>query len=245
LAKTFESFLLNDFYNNTASVENAQIPLPDLFVPVELPGLDLEAAPAFRYFEPFIDNRQFTVTPLLTPDLFVEPVVELIKRAQNEILLQNQTFAAPLKGQDDLAQLVDAIIGQQNRGVKVRIIIRKFMAAKDRQNLEMLVDRGLDPASVRYQVNSHTKGLIIDRKEVLLGSQNWSQLGVTLNRDASLLFEDTALAQYFAQIFDHDWNVLASPKISGGKTTARVAGANEATPPGFVRISAADVLNPA
>ncbi|WP_296710330.1 phospholipase D-like domain-containing protein [Rhodoblastus sp.] len=244
LAKTFEAYLLNDFNNNPAAEEAAQIPLPDLFVPIELPGLDLEATPAFRYFEPFIDDRQFSVTPLLTPDRFVEPVVELINRAQNEILLQNQTFAAPLDGQDELAQLIDAIIGQQNRGVKVRIIIRKFMAAKDRQNLEMLADRGLDPASVRYQINSHTKGLIIDRKEVLLGSQNWTQLGVTLNRDASLLFEDPALAQYFAQIFDHDWNVLASPKIGSGKTATRVARANEATPPGFVRISAADVLNP-
>jgi phosphatidylserine/phosphatidylglycerophosphate/cardiolipin synthase-like enzyme len=184
------------------------------------------------------------VTPLLTPDTFLEPVLAMIERARNEILLQNQTFNAPTDRQPELASLIDALIRKQQQGVKLRIIIRKFMASKDRQNLEALVDRGLSLGSVRFQANSHTKGLIIDRKEVLLGSQNWSQSGVTLNRDASLLFEDVPMAEYFAKIFDHDWRVLATPKIGSEALNGRIAGPQERTPNGYVRIRAADLLNP-
>ncbi len=247
LAKTLQAFLLNDFKNNppsTAEAKFAMPDLPDLFVPVTAPGVGLEAKPQFRYFEPFSANRQFSVTPILTPDDFVNPVLALINGARTEILVQNQTFNAPTAEQADLAKLIDAIIEQQRQGVTVRIIIRNFLASKDRKNLELLTDRGLKIGTVRFQPNSHTKGIIIDRKQVLIGSQNWSQLGVTLNRDASLLFDDEPLAKYFGEIFDHDWANLASPNIGSEMRGARVAGPGETTPAGFTRVNAADLLNP-
>jgi phosphatidylserine/phosphatidylglycerophosphate/cardiolipin synthase-like enzyme len=40
----------------------------------------------------------------------------------------------------------------------------------------------------------HTKGMIVDGRRVLLGSHNWSADGVSLNRDASLLFDDEEIA---------------------------------------------------
>jgi hypothetical protein len=40
---------------------------------------------------------------------------------------------------------------------------------------------------------------------VVLGSQHWSNDGVSINRDASLLFEDPPLAEYFRRVFEHDW----------------------------------------
>jgi hypothetical protein len=247
LAKTLQAFLINDFKNNPPSPAEAKFAMPDLpdmFVPVTVPGVGLEAKPQFQYFKPFSEKRQFTVTPMLTPDDFVNPVVDLINGAQSEILVQNQTFNAPTATQADLARLIDAIIDQQRKGVTIRIIIRSFMASKDRKNLELLTDRGLKIGTVRFQANSHTKGMIIDRKKVLVGSQNWSQLGVTLNRDASLLFDDEPLAKYFGEIFDHDWTNLASPKIGSEMLGARVAGPGEATPSGFTRVNAADLLNP-
>ena len=52
----------------------------------------------------------------------------------------------------------------------------------------------------------HTKGMIVDGKRVLLGSHNWSKPGVTLNRDASLIFDDERLATYYADAFEIDWD---------------------------------------
>lgn len=243
LSATLQAYLVNDFANNPLSTSEAVLPpMPDLFVPDFQSGL--EAAPAFRYFAPFDETRDFTVTPILTPDAFVEPVVAMIEAATSEILIQNQTFDAPKRGQADLARLIDAIIAKQQQGVSVRVIIRSFMPAKDRENLEALTDRGLKIGTVRFQKNSHTKGVIVDRKQVLIGSQNWSQSGVTTNRDASLLFEDAEVAAYFAQVFEHDWTVLATGKIGSQSADVRIAGANEATPAGFVRVNAAELLTP-
>src|SRR4029077_18551736 len=120
LAATLQAFLLNDFNNNPPSAVEAKLAmpdLPDLFVPEPTAATGLEAQPQFQYFQPFVDDRQFTLTPILTPDDFVRPVVALINGAQSEILLQNQTFNAPTQSQTDLAQLIDAIIKKQQQGV--------------------------------------------------------------------------------------------------------------------------------
>src|SRR5258708_582753 len=53
--------------------------------------------------------------------------------------------------------------------------------------------------------NHHTKGMIVDGKRVLIGSHNWSKPGVTLNRDASLIFDDTEVSEYFSRAFEIDW----------------------------------------
>jgi hypothetical protein len=37
---------------------------------------------------------------------------------------------------------------------------------------------------------------------MLLGSHNWSKPGVTLNRDASSLFDDEEMAQYYTEAFE-------------------------------------------
>jgi phosphatidylserine/phosphatidylglycerophosphate/cardiolipin synthase-like enzyme len=48
--------------------------------------------------------------------------------------------------------------------------------------------------------------MVVDGKTVLIGSHNWSGMGVTTNRDASLIFEDRRLAGYFADAFRIDWD---------------------------------------
>ena len=39
--------------------------------------------------------------------------------------------------------------------------------------------------------------MIVDGRRVLMGSHNWSKPGVTLNRDASLIFDDEEVADYY------------------------------------------------
>ena len=94
------------------------------------------------------------------------------------------------------------------------------MAADARRNLEALVDMGFNSEFLRVQKNLHTKGIIVDGKKVLLGSQNISETGISINRDASLLFEHEGIAKYFKEIFEHDWSNLALKDISGSFQTA-------------------------
>ncbi|MGG5823535.1 phospholipase D-like domain-containing protein [Falsiroseomonas sp. HW251] len=180
--------------------------------------------------------------PLLTPDNYHAKVVELIRSAREELLIHNQTFNAPKPSHARLAKIMDAILDAQQRGVAVRVAFRIIMKADARRNLEALQDLGFDMASVRVQKNLHTKGIVVDRKRVMLGSQNLSEQGVSLNRDASLIFEDAELARYFAEIFDHDWQNLASDSIDVVPGGFELAEPGTAVPNGFVRASIEEVL---
>lgn len=223
LAKTYEAYLLNDFENNKRAEVHEELALPDIFLPVDF-LLPAEAALEFKYFEPFDQTRSFKVVPLLTPDKdsYHKHVLELIESAEDELLIQNQTFNAPGENHDQLRELVQAVLGKQQDGVKVRVIFRLLDATKAK--------------------NCHTKGIIADRKRVLLGSQNWSNDGVSTNRDASLLFDDKDLADYFAKVFEHDWKGLASKSIGATPHAIELAPAREKTPKDMVRLSWKDYM---
>ncbi len=243
LAADFEKYLTHDFDNNVGVGAEEALVLPDLLLPDEafVPSA-IERAKDFAYFAPFADTRDFDVQPLLTPDNYHEHMLALINSAQEELLIQNQTFNAPKPNHVKLRELLDAILAKQKAGVNVRIIFRIIMKADARKNLEALQDFGFDMSKVKVQKNCHTKGVIVDRKRVLLGSQNLSEQGVSLNRDASLLFEDAPLARYFAGIFEHDWSNLASDSIDIMPSGAELAVDPAASRPGFTKVSVEEYL---
>ena len=49
---------------------------------------------------------------------------------------------------------------------------------------------------------------------VLLGSHNFTNQGVQVNRDASLLIKHAGIAQYYERVFLHDWEVLSRDTIN-------------------------------
>lgn len=224
LAKTYEAYLRNDLKKGSApDFMEAVANLPNIAVPL-LKARRRTRSPNLMYFEPLELDEQVKVTPLLTPDNYFDAAIALVKSAKEEILLQNQTFNAPAEHQEKLAELVGLIQEKQKR-VSVRIVFRVLMESNARQNLEALVDMGFDPDCLRVQTNLHTKGIIVDGKKVLLGSQNISETGISINRDASLLFEHEGIATYFKGIFKHDWDNLAQKDI--GSTFGSAWSTNE------------------
>ena len=179
LAKTFEAYLVNDFKRNLALAREAElVEAADLLLPaVVMMSPAAERAREFRYFEPFDQQRHFKVLPLLTPDNFHTEVLGLVNAAQDQLLIQNQTFNAPKDGQELMGELVQAVLAKQRAGLDVRIIFRVLRAADARANLEALQELGFDLRAVKLQTNCHTKGVIVDGARVLLGSQNWSSDG--------------------------------------------------------------------
>jgi hypothetical protein len=63
---------------------------------------------------------------------------------------------------------------------------------------------------------------------------------VKTNRDASLIFDDVEIAAYLAEIYDYDWNTLATAHPT--KTRPRVAKDDEDTPAGFKRVAFSSVF---
>jgi len=80
--------------------------------------------------------------------------------------------------------------------------------------LEQLQALGIDVVNtVKIQNNVHNKGIIVDDTTVLVSSQNWSAAGTLQNRDAGVIITHPDAATYYANLFLHDWNNLATRKV--------------------------------
>ena len=155
------------------------------------------------------------IAPLLTPDpgVYAGAVKDLIASATQTLYMQFQYIEPPKTG-DPTAQpfidLINAVIDRQAHGVDVKIILRDVEKVG---YLEQLRTMGLDVVTrVKIQKNVHNKGIIVDGAAVLVSSQNWSADGTLNNRDAGVIIYRPEAAQYFQQVFLHDWEHLAAAK---------------------------------
>jgi phosphatidylserine/phosphatidylglycerophosphate/cardiolipin synthase-like enzyme len=103
-------------------------------------------------------------------------------------------------------------------GANFRVIVRDLPGVQ--AQLEALEHFGFDMDQFKRQPNTHTKGVIIDDQTLIVGSHNWSNQGVLENRDASLLINDAKVAGFYAQLFDHDWQILAHQAGSAAAAAA-------------------------
>jgi phosphatidylserine/phosphatidylglycerophosphate/cardiolipin synthase-like enzyme len=83
--------------------------------------------------------------------------------------------------------------------------------------------RGLDADSIRFQPACHNKCIIVDDARVVFGSHNWSNEGVATNRDASLIFHEPQIAEYFSKVYAHDWKYLATAEPAAPRKRPRLA----------------------
>lgn len=256
LAARFKNHILADFaQSRVLGGKPESVSEEELFVdvPIDLlqEAVELEA-PAQRLLPPLEIDREVRVKPLLTPDrkgeVYTKAVLDLIESAEEEIVFQNQYIMMSTNQSPNLDKLVDALIEKANDGVKVRIIVRTG-GDTFKDDVAVLRRRGLKVNSVIRRIpKTHTKGIVVDGKRVLVGSQNWSGLAVSENRDASLIFEDEEVAGYFLDAFNIDWERAPSMKREGAEfgvpsdLGARLAHATDPVPPGFRRIPLDDYL---
>lgn len=200
LASIFERYLQHDLRNGAAEPAEFGV-APDLFVADDAAGAEAFAPP--RYFEPLRLKRKVRVQPLLTPDNYAGHVLAMIRSAKESIWFQNQYINInPEEGLQEFTDLVEALLERMHAGLDVRIICRDLMKP---EKLDLLVALGFEPQCIRFLKNTHTKIIIVDGKQTVIGSHNWSNEGVAANRDASLLFFDGEIAGHCARIFAYDW----------------------------------------
>ncbi len=233
LASIYQFYIKRDFKLSAAQAgQVVSFAAPDLLVPEEEEEAVAFAAPP-QLFPPLRLNRQVSVQPLLTPDNYAENALKLIKSATISVWFQNQYIN--FRGtHDDFAEfrlLVGALKDKIDRKLDVRIICRDLMK---QESLDVLIALGFPKQAFRFQSACHNKTIIVDGKVVMFGSHNWSNEGVKTNRDASLIFDDPEIAAYLAQVYDYDWNRLATAHPT--KARPRVARDGETAPPGLKRV---------
>jgi PLD-like domain/Trypsin-like peptidase domain len=251
LATTFRNHLQQDYTDNHDIAEE-EAPMPamfDVLVPV---GMREEAPRArqFQVFEPKLISGRVKVQPLLTPDNYPEVIAELISQAKHRVLIENQSFnfwKHPDSMPKHFLKIAEAVRDRQKKGRDVRIIFRSGFG-KERETLRQIKAFGLkaDPDHVRYFDKCHTKGFIIDEEIAVLGSQNITAAGVGPNRDASLVIWHKDANDYFARLFEYDWQQIGRSRVRVDEGVSAVhfvhAGDESVPPSGYRRISLAEFL---
>jgi hypothetical protein len=213
LAKTFESYIMNDLsLAKSRQSDGFTAPLQTAVAELALAELSLTARNFKRFFEASkFENEPMTITPLLTPDpgIYAARIKALIEAAETSFWMQTQYIHPSGKdGDQDFDALIEALAKAQTRlgAENVRVIMSQWEKSA---YLEQVQAAGIDLSSVRIQQGVHNKGMIVDGKIVVVSSQNWSADGVLRNRDAGLIIKNEKVAAYFSEIFTHDWDNLA------------------------------------
>jgi hypothetical protein len=220
LAKLFRAYLLQDYATAAKATAAPIAPLTAMAAgappaKTQQEGLaQIVAHTPKTFFPAHSITGTIKVKPLLTPDDYRKPILDLIKSAKRRFYMQTQYIHTVLPAQDKgnptHMELVTALVDLINGGVDVRLITSEF---QDHMWIERLQDAGVDAVEhLRIQPHVHNKGMVIDAQTVVISSQNWSPMGTGENRDAGLIIYNAEAAQYFEQIFLHDWINMAAAK---------------------------------
>ncbi|WP_165226241.1 phospholipase D-like domain-containing protein [Aquisphaera insulae] len=226
LADRFRNHIVQDYLRSEelGGRELPQSQLDESFVlaPME-EEVELERRPPGRVKPPRTIRGRIRVRPLMTPDregaVYSEAVLELIRSARRSLLFQIPYIGMPSNPRvrrGFIDDLIDALTTKMKTLDDARVILRSGVrGSKDfsspTHTAWYFKSKDVDIANrLRGMEDHHTKGMIVDGQRILIGSHNWSKPGVTLNRDASLIFDNVDVAGYYADAFELDWQ-RASP----------------------------------
>ena len=163
----------------------------------------------------FKPSHPISVTPILSPDNYMDVIPDFLASAERSILIEQQYIRG---SQPAIDKLLGAIRTAKQRHPKldVRIILGKLFSAadvaKERANLQLIQKEfGLRLGThIRYIdttrfVHCHNKLILVDGQAALVSSQNWSDAAVLENREAGLLMQYPDITRYYAKIFEGDW----------------------------------------
>ena len=219
LADRFRSHILQDFQRSVdlggRELPHSMLEETFVYIPVE-EAVVLERRPPSAVLEPKTINRRVKVRPLLTPDLegevYCEAVLDLIRSARHSLLFQIPYISMPSNPRSRrgyIDELIAALIEKLKTLDDARVLLRSGGSrySSPKHIAWYFKSKGVNiNKCLRNISNHHTKGMIVDGRRVLVGSHNWSKPGVTLNRDASLIFDDEDIALYYVEAFEIDWD---------------------------------------
>ena len=254
LASRFRSHIIQDFTRSEELRGDRESPLLDILVDIPIEeAVVLERRPPGKVLKPITINRKVKVRPLLTPDhegaVYSEAVLDLIQSARTSLLFQIPYIGMPPNPRQNrgfIDDLIKALTAKLKSLDDARVLLRsggqKFSAPA--HAAWFFKSKGVDIKNrLRVIQDHHTKGMIVDGKRVLLGSHNWSKPGVSLNRDASLIFDDEDIAKYYGEAFEIDWQRAnpVKPKKFVKPEAVVLEAVGNAPPPGFKRVRLADL----
>ncbi|HEV7242761.1 MAG TPA: phospholipase D-like domain-containing protein [Thermoanaerobaculia bacterium] len=248
LAKFFAKLLRSDMRLELTGPEKLgrrqqQRPEPDLVeaMPKKIP----EQLFASKRFNP---DDAVSVTPVLTPDNYMNVIPDFLESATQSIFIEQQYIRG---SQTDIVKLLTRINAarDKNAALDVRIILGKPFDQEDYEKEQANIKRLRESFGLKLGehirfididrfVHCHNKLIIVDEEAVVISSQNWSRTGVGTNREAGVLMRYPDIARYYAEIFESDWKTalkrIPKPPVKEAISPEALAKGN------FVEVRAAD-----
>jgi phosphatidylserine/phosphatidylglycerophosphate/cardiolipin synthase-like enzyme len=155
---------------------------------------------------PFTYSGQMKVTPIFSPDTSLQGILYCINAAQATLDIQIPYFTNYDAG-NAVTQILNAIIAAKNRGVTVRVITEE---SYDFVEVAALLKAHNIPVvwqDSHYFTALHNKGIVVDGRLVLISSINYSDGSISENREAGVIIENEAIAQWYQNVYDYDWGL--------------------------------------
>lgn len=113
----------------------------------------------------------------------------------------------PKEPDDPVNQLLHALADLSSRGVDVRVVVDDETYRSYYETIGFLKSYGvpvrLDEGA---RTTTHAKVVIVDEETVFVGSHNWTESALTLNREVSVVIKDPSISQSIVRYFTDMWN---------------------------------------
>lgn len=122
-------------------------------------------------------------------------ITDQVSKAKHSVLVQAYSFTSK--------DIADALIEAKNRGVKVKVILDKSQRKQKYSLLHYIVEAGIPVWIDTKPAIAHNKVMIIDEKEVITGSFNFTDGAQKRNAENLVFITDTKLAQEYIQNWEN------------------------------------------
>ncbi len=158
-----------------------------------------------------------TEKPIVTPVLnqgYLPCAREMIQGAKEYIHI----LLLEIHKDGTTISLMEDLISAKKRGVEIKVLVENKLSC-NQESLSYLRGKGIEARLDSPGKFLHHKLMIIDGKEVLLGSTNWSYMSLDYNNETNVLVKDAAVARYYEEYFQLLWkDPTQEPKVSLLKT---------------------------
>lgn len=158
--------------------------------------------------EAFLIDAKWSSMSIPTPQLIVQPddgtapVLELIRRAKETLLLKQFTFTEP--------EILEAVLTARKNGVRIRVMLNSKRSGGSRANDDTFAALEKGDVEVRWASSkfyvTHEKSIVVDNQSALIATFNLCEKYFTQTRDYGVVVHDPAKVAQVVNCFEADWN---------------------------------------
>jgi len=132
---------------------------------------------------------------------YLDTAIELINSAQKELLISHFSW----NPDTTTAQIKNALYRAIDRGVKVRVILESTLG-QNSQIIREFKSLDIPIKTSTYKWYLHTKLIITDGKNILVGSTNLSNKSINENNETNILIKNSPeIGGYYQKFFNALW----------------------------------------